>query len=185
MKKLFLLSALLILSCSSDDDSNSSDPNDFAGNHIGVWKTTVEGVIDVLIDVDATSISNYSKLTTDNCYDYSPPTIGGSNVILSNTPDEYTFYTTGIPTQNVFSGDDLDFVVNDLGYNTVDISGAYLHTTETIISFAEIIYGGDIELVTLSGNLAKQSSNTFNICRRSFIEQKNYSISKDLKESFR
>ena len=72
MKKLFLLSVLLIFACSSDDD-NSSEPNDFFGNHLGVWKTTINGAADILIDVDVNGISSYNKLTTDNCYNYSPP----------------------------------------------------------------------------------------------------------------
>jgi len=187
MKKLFLLSVLLIFACSSDDD-NSSEPNDFFGNHLGVWKTTINGAADILIDVDVNGISSYNKLTTDNCYNYSPPITGGSTVIESNTADEYIYDSTGIPAQNVFAGEDLDFVVNELGYNTVDIAGAYLHTSETIISFSEGIFAGNIDLLTVTGNLGKQSSNTFNVCRRSFVEQKNYknySISKDLKESFR
>ena len=117
-----------------------------------------------------------------------PPITGGTTVIISNTPDEYIYDSTGIPAQNVFSGEDLNFVVNDLGYNTVDIAGAYLHTTQTIISFSEGIYAGNIELLTVTGNLAKQSSSTFNVCRRSLsIENnyKNYSIDEDLKESFK
>ena len=190
MKKLILLSALLIFACGSDDsnDNNNSNQNDFFSNHIGVWKTTVEGVFDILIDVDTNSISSYSKLTDDSCYDYDPPITGGTTVIISNTPDEYIYDSTGIPAQNVFSGEDLDFVVNDLGYNTVDIAGAYLHTTQTIISFSEGIYAGNIELLTVTGNLAKQSSSTFNVCRRSLSSEnnyKNYSIDEDLKESFK
>ena len=189
MKKLLLLSALLIFACSSDDsnDNNNSNQNDFFSNHIGVWKTTFEGVLDILIDIDSDNISTYSKLTDDSCYNYTPPITGGTTVIISNTPDEYIYDSTGIPVQNVFSGDDLDIVVS-AGYDTVDIAGAYLHTTQTIISFSEIIYAGNIELVTTTGNLAKQNSNTFNVCRRSLsIENnyKNYSIDQSVKESLK
>ena len=190
MKKLLLLSALFIFACSSDDsnDNDNSNQNDFFSNHIGVWKTTIDGSIDYLIDIDNSSVSSYIKFTSDNCYDYSPPIIGGSNVIISNTPDEYIYEITGIPVQNLFSGEDLDFIVNDLGYNNVDIYGEYLHTSQTIISYFEGIYAGNIELLTVIGSLAKQSSSTFNVCRRSFSTEKNfynYSIDKELKNSFK
>ena len=191
MKKLLLLSALLIFACSSDDSSNNdnnSNQNDFFTNHIGVWKTTIDGSIDYLIDIDNNSVSSYIKFTSDNCYDYSPPTTGSSNVIISNTPDEYIYEITGIPVQNLFSDEDLDFVVNDLGYNYVDIYGEYLHTSQTIISYFEGIYAGNIELLTVIGSLAKQNSSTFNVCRRSFSNEKNfnnYSINEELKNSFK
>tara|TARA_B110000090_G_C13086519_1_gene333119 strand:- start:410 stop:583 length:174 start_codon:yes stop_codon:yes gene_type:complete len=57
-----------------------------------------------------------------------------------------------------------------------------------VISYSEGVYAGSIELLTVTGTLAKQSSNTFNVCRRSFSSEnnyKNYSIDKEFKQSFK
>jgi hypothetical protein len=168
MKKLIFIIPLLIFSCSSDDDSSSNEsnsPTDFFGNHIGLWKTTIEGSIDILIDVDSNGLSTYNKLSTENCYNFVTPISGGTTEVVSNNSEEYLYETVNIPAENVFSADDLDFV-NDLGYNYVDIAGAYLHTTDQIISYSEGIYGANsnVELLTVTGNMGKQTSSSFNLC---------------------
>jgi len=84
MKKLIFIIPLLIFSCSSDDDSSSNEsnsPTDFFGNHIGLWKTTIEGSIDILIDVDSNGLSTYNKLSTENCYNFVTPISGGTTEV--------------------------------------------------------------------------------------------------------
>ena len=110
----------------------------------------------------ATSIKFYIKITKRVKEKQSYPIYLR---VVHNNSEEYLYETVNIPAENVFSADDLDYV-NDLGYNYVDIAGAYLHTTDQIISYSEGIYGANsnVELLTVTGNMGKQTSSTFNLC---------------------
>jgi len=177
---IFLIVPFVFSSCSDDDDNDGpSEPTNFFEAHVGVWKTTVNGTIDLLLDVYSNGSDTYTKLTSETCYTISPSN-GGSTTVHVNTPTEFEFTTTGIPASNVFDGADLD-ALNNAGYTTLSVAGAYGHTSATVVSFAEIMYAGnfDVELLTLSGNLGKQSSDSFSVCREMSNYNNYYKISED------
>ena len=108
---------------------------------------------------------SYVRTSNSGCWS-SPTSVGGSTTITDNTPDELIAVTSNILASNVFSGDDLQ-ILTDAGYTYISISQAYLHTSSTLISFAQIFYAGDfeVELLTISGNFGKQSSTSFSTCK--------------------
>ena len=58
-------------------------------------------------------------------------------------------------------------LLSDAGFSTISVDQAYLDNTSTLISFAQVIYAGtfEVELLTISGNLGKQSSTSYDTCK--------------------
>ena len=179
---ILLIVPFVFSSCDKDDDSDSqspSEPTNFYEAHNGVWVTTFTDGSQTLIDIYDAGWDAYSRVTNSGCWSI-PPSLGGSTTITSNTPDELVGETTGISASNVFSGDDLQ-VLLDNGYSTISISQAYLDNGPTLISFAQIFYAGtfEVELITVSGNFGKQSSDSFNVCKEVSNYNKYYNISEE------
>jgi len=166
---LFLLPLLVLpLSCSDDDDDDSqviSIPTNFFEAHNGVWITSFSDGSQNLLDIYDNGWDSYFRTSNSGCWS-SPTSVGGSTTITDNTPDELIAVTSNILASNVFSGDDLQ-ILTDAGYTYISVSQAYLHTSSTLISFAQIFYAGDfeVELLTISGNFGKQSSTSFSTCK--------------------
>ena len=165
---LVLLLPLLFLpfSCSDDDDSTEIvTPTNFYAAHNGVWVTSFSDGSQNLLDIYNNGWDSYSRTSNSGCWS-SPSSVGGSTTITDNTPDELIAVTSNILASNVFSGDDLQ-ILTDAGYTYISISQAYLHTSSTLISFAQIFYAGnfEVELLTISGNFGKQSSDSFSTCK--------------------
>jgi hypothetical protein len=157
---------VLPLSCSDDDDSQEIvTPTNFYAAHNGVWVTSFSDGSQNLLDIYNNGWDSYSRTSNSGCWS-SPSSVGGSTTIADNTPDELTAVTSNILASNVFSGDELQ-ILTDAGYTYISISQAYLHTSSTLISFAQIFYAGDfeVELLTISGNFVKQSSDSFSTCK--------------------
>ena len=157
---------VLPLSCSDDDDSQEIvTPTNFYAAHNGVWVTSFSDGSQNLLDIYNNGWDSYSRTSNSGCWS-SPSSVGGSTTITDNTPDELIAVTSNILASNVFSGDDLQ-ILTDAGYTYISISQAYLHTSSTLISFAQIFYAGDfeVELLTISGNFGKQSSDSFSTCK--------------------
>ena len=167
MKKLtYLFLALIIVACSSDDDNSPQIPQNFYEAHNGVWITTFSDNSQTLIDFDDNGVvGSYYRFTNSGCWSI-PPAIGGQTIITSNTPEELVFNVINVPAENVFSGEDLQILI-DNEYYTLSIGVAYLNTSPELISFAQIFYAGDfeVELLTISGNFGLQNNNyTYNLC---------------------
>ena len=157
---------VLPLSCSDDDDSQEIvTPTNFYAAHNGVWVTSFSDGSQNLLDIYNNGWDSYSRTSNSGCWS-SPSSVGGSTTITDNTPDELIGVTSNILASNVFSGDDLQ-ILTDAGYTYISISQAYLHTSSTLISFAQIFYAGnfEVELLTISGNFGKQSSDSFSTCK--------------------
>lgn len=157
---------VLPLSCSDDDDSQEIvTPTNFYAAHNGVWVTSFSDGSQNLLDIYNNGWDSYSRTSNSGCWS-SPSSVGGSTTITDNTPDELIAVTSNILASNVFSGDDLQ-ILTDAGYTYISISQAYLHTSSTLISFAQIFYAGnfEVELLTISGNFGKQSSDSFSTCK--------------------
>tara|TARA_R110000823_G_C15948814_1_gene501346 strand:- start:5143 stop:5745 length:603 start_codon:yes stop_codon:yes gene_type:complete len=172
MKNLnFLLLATLFIpltfSCSDDDDDSQdiSVPTNFFEAHNGVWVTSFSDGSQSLYDIYDSGWDTYSRLTNSGCWS-SSPSAGGSTTIVSNTPDELLAESINIPASSIFSGDDLQ-LLSDAGFSTISVDQAYLDNTSTLISFAQVIYAGtfEVELLTISGNLGKQSSTSYDTCK--------------------
>ena len=172
LKKLLLLLLLIPISfsCDKDDEDSSpvvSEPTNFYEAHNGVWVVTIEnlGGVQVLLDVDDTGWDSYGRESNSGCWSVSN-SAGGSTTITSNTPDELLLETVNIPISSVFGADDTQILL-DAGYTSLSVDAAYLHTSDVIISFAEILYAGnfEVELLDLVGNLGKQSSDSYSICK--------------------
>ena len=184
MKKIniILLCLLLVFSCSSgDDDSSQSNPTNFYEAHVGVWLTTFTDGSQTLIDIFETGWDSYYRISSDNCWSI-PGSIGGNTTIDTNTTDELTACTSGIPASNVFTGDDLQ-IIYDAGYTNVSVCQSYLDNGPSYISFAQVYYAGfyDVELFTISGNFGKQSNNSFDTCRLNNSYQRFYELTEDAK----
>ena len=164
---LFLLPLLVLpLSCSDDDDSQEIvTPTNFYAAHNGVWVTSFSDGSQNLLDIYNNGWDSYVRTSNSGCWS-SPNSVGGSTTITDNTPDELIGVTSNILASNVFSGDDLQ-ILTDAGYTYISISQAYLHTSSTLISFAQIFYAGDfeVELLTISGDFGKQSNDSFDTCK--------------------
>ncbi len=160
MKKIILsILVIALFSCSSNNDSSPA-PTTFFPSHVGNWKTTFTTQnVDVVTVISNSNSSNYSKVTSANCYNFVPPTVGGNTQVLEDTTQKLSIYTSNIPASSIFSGADLNLLISN-GYTTVAISDVFLHTSSTVISFGEVICAGNstIELLTLSGNFVKISS---------------------------
>lgn len=157
---------VLPLSCSDDDDSQEIvTPINFYAAHNGVWVTSFSDGSQNLLDIYNNGWDSYSRTSNSGCWS-SPSSVGGSTTITDNTPDELIAVTSNILASNVFSGDDLQ-ILTDAGYTYISISQAYLHASSTLISFAQIFYAGnfEVELLTISGNFGKQSSDSFSTCK--------------------
>ena len=163
MKKLsyLLLSGLILVNffTSCDKDEAKDTPTGFLASHVGNWKTTyLDLELEQVINISSSNFKIYSKYTFEDCYNlYTSSTGGGTTVFLENTPEKLSYTTTNIPASSLFSGEDLLYLL-DNGIYTLSSSTVFLQTTPTIISFAEIIYAGDIEILTLSGNFSKINS---------------------------
>jgi len=169
MKKLiYLFLTVLIVACSSDD-SNSNEPPQIPQNfyeaHNGAWITTFSDLSQTLLDINDSGIAAYFRTTNSGCWSI-PPSLGGQSTIISNTPEELLTELFNVPSENVFSGEDLQILL-DNGYNTISVSAAYLDTSTSLISFAQVFYAGyfEIELLTISGNFGLQSDGfTYSVC---------------------
>jgi len=177
---IFLIVPFVFSSCSKDDDNDSPpEPTNFYEAHNGVWVTSFSDGSQTLLDIYDNGWDSYYRTTNSGCWSI-PASLGGSTTITSNTPDELLAETINIVASNVFTGDDLQILL-DAGYPTVSISQAYLHTSSTLISFAMIFYAGifEVELITISGNFGKQSSDSFSVCREMNNYNNYYKISED------
>ena len=177
---LILLTFLLVFSCSSDD--NDSSPANFYEAHVGVWKTTFSDNSQLLLDIYETGWDAYSRTSSNGCWS-APNTVGGTTTIDTNTPEELTACTRSIPAGNVFTGSDLTWVYN-LGYTNVSVCQSYLDSGSMFISFAQVWYAGvyDVELLTVSGNLGKQNSSSFDTCKANNSQLRYYTISEEAKK---
>ena len=186
MKKinLLLITFLLIFACSSDDDSDSSpsNPTNFYEAHVGVWITTFSDNSQLLLDIYETGWDTYYRISSADCWS-TPNSVGGSTTIDSDTPEELTACTSGIPASNVFTGDDLQ-IIYDAGYSNVSVCQSYGDSGSLYISFAQVYYAGfyDVELLTVSGNFGKQNSGSFDICKGNNSQYIYYKISDEAKK---
>lgn len=180
---LILLTFLLVFSCSSDDDNDSSpNPANFYEAHVGVWVTTFSDNSQLLLDIYETGWDAYSRISSNDCWS-APNSVGGSTTIDTNTPEELTACTSGIPASNLFTGDDLQ-IIYDAGYSNVSVCQSYLDSGSLYISFAQVYYAGfyDVELLTVSGNLGKQNSSSFDTCKANNSQLRYYTISEEAKK---
>ena len=167
MKKLtYLFLALIIVACSDDDDNSPQIPQNFYEAHNGVWITTFSDNSQTLIDFDDDGVvGSYYRFTNSGCWSI-PPAIGGQTIITSNTPEELVFNLINVPAENVFSGEDLQILI-DNEYYTLSVGVAYLNTSPELISFAQIFFAGDfeVELLTISGNFGLQGDDfLYSLC---------------------
>ena len=157
MKKTYLILVslfILFVSCTKDSDDA---PQLFLANHVGFWETTFFDLeTNVAAEVTPSKVKIYSKAISDGCYSPSRSISGGVTKVETHTATEYTAVTSNVPVANVFSGSDLEIVL-DLGISLVDIAVSYASSGENFISFAEIIYESNTtnELLTVSGNLGR------------------------------
>ena len=169
MKKLiYLFLTVLIVACSSDDGNSNETPQvpqNFYDAHNGAWITTFSSGSQTLMDINDNGIAAYFRTTNSGCWSI-PPSLGGQSTIISNTPEELLTELINVPSENVFSGEDLQILL-DNGYNTISVAAGYLDTPPSFISFAQIFYAGyfEIELLTISGNFVLQNDAfTYSLC---------------------
>ena len=183
MKKLLylLLFIPLVFACSDDGNNDGpSGPTNFFEAHNGVWTTTFSDGSQTLFDIYDDGWDTYWRPTNSGCWAI-PSSVGGTattTTIILNTPDELVGETINIPASNLFTGDELEILL-DAGYTTVSIYEAYLHTSSTMISFGITYYAGNFEeeLFSLYGNLIKQNWNSFSVCRE--MSNKYYNSSEE------
>ena len=184
MKKLILFILIpFFIACSDDDnDPSPSNPTNFYEAHVGVWLTTFSDGSQSLLDIFETGWDAYVRVSSGDCWS-SPNPVGGNTTLDTNTPDELTACTNGIPASDLFTGDDLQ-IIYDAGYSNVSVCQSYIDNGPSYISFAQIFYAGfyDVELFTISGNFGKQSSNSFEICRVNNSYQRFYMLTEDAKK---
>ena len=181
-KLLFLLVFIpLLFTCSDDNDSSPSNPTNFYEAHVGVWITTFSDNSQTLLDIFETGWDAYWRASSNDCWSV-PNSVGGTTTIDTNTPDELTTCTHSIPANNLFTGDDLQ-IIYDAGYSNVSVCQSYGDSGSLFISFAQVFYAGfyDVELLTISGNLGKQNSNSFDICKTNYSHSRFYTISDEAK----
>lgn len=169
MKKLlYLFLTVLIVACSSDDGNSIETPQvpqNFYEAHNGAWITTFSSGSQTLMDINDNGIAAYFRTTNSGCWSI-PSSLGGQSTITSNTPENLLTQLTNVPAENVFSGEDLQILL-DAGYDTISVSASYSNNGPTLISFAQIFYAGyfEIELLTISGNFGLQNDAfTYSLC---------------------
>jgi len=160
MKKfLFILSIFLFVSCSKDDDSQVTEQL-FLSNNVGFWETTFNDLgVNVAVEITPSKAKAYSKLISDNCYKSSNVQLTGDLYVDTHTATEYTSVLSNVPVEEIFSGDDLDYLISE-GIYFIDIASSYGSSGNNYISFAEIYYeaGTLNEVLDVSGNLGKVNS---------------------------
>ena len=195
MKKLlFFLFIPLVFACSDDDNDNNntpSEPTNFFEAHNGVWIATsfyetinnqlVETDDDTqnLLDIYDNGWDVYSREGNSGCWGTAPSINSGSTTIYTNTPAELYGETININPSELFSGNELQAILDD-GYTTVSIAQSYLGYDDPIITWAMMVFAGNFEEElgnVLSATFEKQSSNSFSVCR----EMSNYNISEEAK----
>lgn len=169
MKKLiYLFLTVLIVACSSDDGNSNETtqvPQNFYEAHNGAWITTFSSGSQTLMDINDNGIAAYFRTTNSGCWSI-PASLGGESTVSSNTPENLLTQLTNVPAENVFSGEDLQILL-DNGYDTISVSASYSNNGPTLISFAQIFYAGyfEIELLTISGNFSLQNDAfTYSLC---------------------
>ena len=169
MKKLiYLFLTVLIVACSSDDGNSNETPQvpqNFYEAHNGAWITTFSSGSQTLMDINDNGIAAYFRTTNSGCWSI-PASLGGESTVSSNTPENLLTQLTNVPAENVFSGEDLQILL-DNGYDTISVSASYSNNGPTLISFAQIFYAGyfEIELLTISGNFGLQNDAfTYSLC---------------------
>ena len=169
MKKIiYLFLTVLIIACSSDDGNSIETPQvpqNFYEAHNGAWITTFSSGSQTLMDINDNGIAAYFRTTNSGCWSVPSP-LGGQSTITSNTPEELLTELINVPAENVFSGEDLQILL-DAGYDTISVSASYSNNGPTLISFAQIFYAGyfEIELLTISGNFGLQNDAfTYSLC---------------------
>lgn len=160
MKKfLFILSIFLFVSCSKDDDSQVTEQL-FLSNNVGFWETTFNDLgVNVAVEITPSKAKAYSKLISDNCYNSSNVQLTGDLYVDTHTATEYTSVLSNVPVEEIFSGDDLDYLISE-GIYYIDIASSYGSSGNNYISFSEIYYeaGTLYEVLNVSGNLGKVNS---------------------------
>ena len=160
MKKIiFILSLFILASCSKDDDSQAVDQL-FLSNNVGFWETTFNDLgVNVAVEITPTKAKSYSKLISDNCYTSSNVQLSGDLNVDKHTATEYSSVLSNVSVEEIFSGDDLDYLISE-GINFIDIASSYASSGNNYISFAEIYYeaGTLYEVLNVSGNLGKVNS---------------------------
>ena len=157
MKKfLFILSIFLFVSCSKDDDSQVTEQL-FLSNNVGFWETTFNDLgVNVAVEITPSKAKSYSKLISDNCYNSSNVQLTGDLYVDTHTATEYNSVLSNVPVEEIFSGDDLDYLISE-GIYYIDIASSYGSSGNNYISFSEIYYeaGTLYEVLSASGNLGK------------------------------
>ena len=169
MKKIiYLFLTVLIIACSSDGGNSVETPQvpqNFYEAHNGAWITTFSDASQTLFDINDNGIAPYFRNTNSGCWSI-PSSLGGQSTITSNTPEELFTEQINIPAENIFSGEDLEILL-DNGYDIISVSAVYLDNGTTLISFAQGIYAGyfEIELLTISGNFGLQNDGfSYSLC---------------------
>ena len=154
---------------SCNDYSNSIEtpqvPQNFYEAHNGAWITTFSSGSQTLMDINDNGIAAYFRTTNSGCWSVPSP-LGGQSTITSNTPEELLTELINVPAENIFSGEDLEILL-DNGYDKISVAASYLDTPPSYISFAQIFYAGyfEIELLTISGNFGLQGDDfTYSLC---------------------
>lgn len=185
MKKLLyiFLGLSLIFACSSDDDNDNtnppSEPTNFFEAHNGVWIATsfYETINNQLVEVDADTQNlldiydngwdAYSREGNAGCWSIPQSINSGSTTIYTNTPDELYGETININPNELFSGNELQTILDD-GYTTVSIAQSYLGYDDPIITWAIMVFAGNFEEElgnVLSATFEKQNSLNFDVCK--------------------
>ncbi len=161
MKKLlFILSIFLFVSCSKDDDDSQVDEQLFLSNNVGFWETTFNDLgVNVAVEITPSKAKAYSKLISDNCYYSSDVQLTGDLYVDTHTATEYTTVLRNIPVEEIFSGDELDYLII-LGISFIDLASSYGSYGSNYIAFSEIYFeaGTLNEVLNISGNLGKVNS---------------------------
>ena len=111
----------------------------------------------------------YYRGGTTGCFAIAPDSSGASSIttIYTNTPTELYAETTNIPASNMFSGDELQAILN-AGYTEVSVAQSFLNYLVNLqFGYVMIIYAGNFEeeLLTVTSVFDKRLSNNFGICR--------------------
>jgi hypothetical protein len=143
MKKALVLLVVAILSisffsCSSNDDNMEEQL--FLANHVGNWETTFNDLgVNVAAEITPTTLKTFSKLITASCYDSVDNAIPGTLIVDTHSASEYTAVKRNISVYDVFTGSDLELLL-DNGITNIDIAFSYQSSGGDSIVFSEIYY---------------------------------------------